>query len=281
LSAVPPGVDWGLMGGSGRFAEVNGVRLHYDVYGDGQPLLLIMGLGTPMWAWEPQVRDFSRQYKVIAFDNRGVGRSPLPAAPFGIDDMAADAAALLDHLGVKKAHVMGASMGGFIAQTIAIKYPERVDRLILACTSFGGPEQVPAEPWVYQEMVRPRDHTSLEDLTQGARILFSDKSIATKLDKLVGWAQRQAADPVAVEAVMAHAAACVNFDRSRDVGSIRARTLVMGGDRDIIIPPENFRRLAARIPGAKLIIYPDCGHGFTVEAADEVNRDVLAFLAAP
>lgn len=274
-------VDWGVMGGPGCFAEVNGIKLHYDVYGDGPPLLLIMGLGTPMWAWEPQVRDLSKDFKTIAFDNRGVGRSPLPAAPFGIDDMAADAVALLDHLGIMKAHVMGASMGGFIAQTIAVKYPERVDRLVLACTAFGGAEQVPAEPWVYQEMVKPRDYSSPEDMQQGAMILFSEKSLAIQFDKLVAWARRQAADPVTPEAVMAHFGACLNFDRSGDVGAIKARTLVIGGDKDILIPPENFRRLAGRIPGAELIVYPDCGHGFTVEVADDVNRDALAFLTAP
>ncbi|MHB9058637.1 MAG: alpha/beta fold hydrolase [Bacillota bacterium] len=274
-------VDWGVMGGPGKFAEVNGVKLHYDVYGDGEPLLLIMGLGTPMWAWEPQVREFSKHFKTIAYDNRGVGRSPLPAEPFGIDDMAADGVALLDHLGIKKAHVMGASMGGFIAQTIAIKYPERVDRLVLACTGSGGADQVRPEAWVFQEMLKPRDYTSMEDMLQGARVLFSEKSIATQLDKLEAWGQRQEADPVSPQAVMAHAAACLSFDRSRDVGSIKARTLVIDGDQDIILPPENSRRLAASIAGAKLILYPETGHGFTFEAADDVNRDVVAFLTAP
>ncbi len=151
----------------------------------------------------------------------------------------------------------------------------------MACTSFGGTEQLAAEPWVYQELVKMRDYTSIEDVKQGAKILFSEKAIAEDFDRLMAWMGRQAADLVAPEAVMAHFGACMNFDRSRDVGDIKARTLVIGGDADILIPTENFRRLAARIPGAKLILYPGCGHGFTVEVADAVNRDVLAFLTAP
>lgn len=270
-------VDWGAMSGPGHFAKINRVELHYDVYGDGPPLLLIMGLGTPMWGWEPQVRAFSGRFKVIAFDNRGVGRSEIPITPFTVGDMAADAVGLLDHLGIARAHVMGASMGGFIAQTFALDHPDRVDRLVLACTSFGGTEMVAAERWVLQDLASVEgDVEAVAKRT--AKILFSPRSLAMRYDELRVWQDRRMADPVNPRGFRGQLEACIAFDRSRDVSRVKARTLVIGGMDDILIPTENFRRLAARIPGAKLILYPDTAHGFSIEAAGAVNRDVLDFL---
>lgn len=112
----------------------NGIKLNYKVEGQGYPLVMIMGLGANRSGWSPQISFFKKHYTVVTFDNRGVGKSDKPEGPYSIRMMADDTVKLMDHLEIKKTHIMGASMGGMIAQELAINYPERVSKLVLACT---------------------------------------------------------------------------------------------------------------------------------------------------
>jgi len=128
------------------FTRVNGVTLYYEVHGKGDPLLLIMGLGANATGWSSQVPSFSREYQVIAFDNRGAGRSDKPNEPYSMDQMADDAHALLDELGVGPAHVFGMSLGGMIAQELMLRHPRHVRSLILGGTMAGGPTALFAGP---------------------------------------------------------------------------------------------------------------------------------------
>src|SRR5579883_1563623 len=124
------------------FAEVNNLRLWYEISGDGTPLCLIEGLGYASWMWHYQAAPFSARHRLLVFDNRDVGRSDRARLPYMIKDLADDLVGLLDVVGIERAHVLGVSMGGFAAQELALAYPERVASLILVATAFGGPEMV-------------------------------------------------------------------------------------------------------------------------------------------
>ena len=124
------------------YASNNGVRIYFEEWGEGEPLLLIMGLGYTLDMWHRLRGPLAENHRVVAFDNRGVGKSDVPEPPYTVAEMATDAIAVLDAVGIRKAHVLGASLGGVIAQEVALSYPDRVISLILGCTSCGGPDAV-------------------------------------------------------------------------------------------------------------------------------------------
>ena len=126
--------------------QVGNVALYYEEHGAGEPLLLVPGFGTGLWIWYRQVPAFAERFRTIVFDPRGVARTAAPDEPFTMRDLADDLAALLEELKVEKAHVLGASFGGFVAQEFALAHPERTRSLILCCTSYGGPGHVPPAP---------------------------------------------------------------------------------------------------------------------------------------
>src|ERR1044072_1495615 len=130
------------------FVENEGVRIYWTEQGKGEPLLMIMGLGYSHDMWNRAAPVLAERYRIIMFDNRGVGRSDVPPGPYPIATMAADARAVLDGAGIDRAHVFGVSMGGMIAQEFALNYPERVGALVLGCTACGGPQATPAGPEV-------------------------------------------------------------------------------------------------------------------------------------
>ena len=127
-------------------AQSNGIELYYEIHGAGQPLVLISGLGYPLWQWHKMVPFLAKHFQVITFDNRGVGQSDKPAGPYTAQMLAADTAGLLDALGIEKAIIAGHSMGGFVAQAMALDFPQKVAKLILCSTNFGGPHHVPVTP---------------------------------------------------------------------------------------------------------------------------------------
>src|SRR5512138_2197033 len=140
----------------------NGIELYYELHGTGEPLVLISGIGYSLWQWHKMVPFLERHFQAITFDNRGIGQSDKPAGPYSAQMLAADTAGLLDTLGIEKAIVMGHSMGGFIAQALALDFPARVDKLILCSTNFGGPRHVPVTP----EAMKVLTDTSSDPLTR-------------------------------------------------------------------------------------------------------------------
>src|SRR5690349_18217962 len=121
----------------------NGIELYYEIYGEGKPLVLISGLGYSLWQWHRVVPLLAEHFQVITFDNRGVGQSEKPAGPYSAQILAADTVGLLDALQIERAIILGHSMGGFIAQALALDFPGRVEKLILCSTNFGGPRHIP------------------------------------------------------------------------------------------------------------------------------------------
>ncbi len=272
-------------------AHVGGIELYYEEHGSGDPLLLIMGLATDSTAWLFQVPDFSRRYRTIVFDNRGVGRSAKPAGPYSIHQMADDAAGLLDALGIERAHVVGVSMGGMIAQELALRHPEKVRSLVLGCTfpepdaeierqrqfaiqQFGGAVSAAGETRI--------DVTKLDPLLFFQHLLprifnpaFIEKELGRIMQLFTGalqWGFSMEAILGQVDAVMGHRAT----DR---LHQITAPTLVITGDADLLVPPANSEIIARNIPGARLVKVPGGSHGFNFETPEIFNREVLDFLA--
>jgi pimeloyl-ACP methyl ester carboxylesterase len=258
------------------YAKLNGIKIYYETYGEGHPLLLIGGLGSQIQSWAVQVPIYSKHFHVIVFDNRGAGKSDKPDVPYTTEMMADDASMLLDALGIESAHIAGKSMGGMIGQWIAIKYPERVKRLVLGCTSAS------------------RDGV-------GNEILGMGREIATKIgmkavwlsaifwgytrgyiEKNLGSIKETLAtipeDPEALTGYIRQSFACQGHNTRDLVGQIKSPTLVMLGENDLSASPRLSRELADLIPGAELRVFHGVGHGFWRERQEDVDRVVLDFL---
>jgi pimeloyl-ACP methyl ester carboxylesterase len=272
-------------------AKVDSIELYYEEKGSGDPLLLIMGLAADSTAWMFQVPDFAKRYRTVTFDNRGVGRSSKPPGPYTIHLMADDAAALLDALDIRRAHVLGVSMGGMIAQELAIRHPERVRGLILACTfpepdadverqrefgmqQFGGTVTAAGEMQI--------DLTALDPLMFFQHLLprvFNQSFIDTELPRLMQLFAGALQYGFSMEAILGQVAAVMGHRATDRLHQIKAPTLVITGDADLLISPGNSDVLARSIPGAKLVKVPGGSHGFNLETPEVFNRHVLDFLA--
>jgi 3-oxoadipate enol-lactonase len=272
-------------------AKVDSIELYYEEKGSGDPLLLIMGLAADSTAWMFQVPDFAKRYRTVTFDNRGVGRSSKPPGPYTIHLMADDAAALLDALDIRRAHVLGVSMGGMIAQELAIRHPERVRGLILACTfpepdadverqrefgmqQFGGTVTASGEMQI--------DLTALDPLMFFQHLLprvFNQSFIDTELPRLMQLFAGALQYGFSMEAILGQVAAVMGHRATDRLHQIKAPTLVITGDADLLISPGNSDVLARSIPGAKLVKVPGGSHGFNLETPEVFNRHVLDFLA--
>jgi pimeloyl-ACP methyl ester carboxylesterase len=262
-------------------AKVSDINIYYEVHGEGEALVLIMGYtaNTAWWGWEVPV--FSQQYRVVAFDNRGSGQSDKPDVPYTMETMAGDLAGLLEAIGINAAHIFGVSMGGMIAQHFALRYPERVGSLILGCTTCGGPYSVVPDA---EAMAVLADFEHMRRLTPEERIRemipflvsqeFVDKNAGLLHDVIAKMMEHIAP----LHGAMRQAHAIWGHDTYERLPEIKVPTLVIAGDADRLIPVENSRILASRIPRAELAILKNMGHGFITEAADEANRAVLDFL---
>jgi pimeloyl-ACP methyl ester carboxylesterase len=259
---------------------VDGIDLHYVESGRGDPLLLIMGFGGDHLAWALQVPAFSERYRVITFDNRGAGQSSVPDEPYSTHMMAQDAVGLLDALGVERAHVLGVSMGGMIAQELALNHSGRVRSLQLHCTY--------ARPDGYM--------LSLMDAWRRVRLKATPeewlRTIALWLFAPVTFTER----PEFVEAIVQmglvnpHPFSLTGFQRQGDavrghdalarLPRLTCPTLVSVAEDDILVPPRFARELVATIPGAKLQIVDRAAHGYFWERPDVFNRMCLEFLEA-
>ncbi len=250
--------------------------LYVEERGDGEPLLLIEGLGQAMWAWREQVSVFARRFRTIAFDTRGTGRSPPTRAGYGIGDYAEDAATVLAG---RAAHVVGLSMGGYVALTLALAHPELVRSLVLCGTGAGGADRVPRPDHVREAFNRAMGLPPEEFGRATMPYTFSagwpernperfEEILAARLER-----------PTSYETIEAHVDACYRFYADGcEVERIEAPALVVHGDEDLIVPVENGRMLAARLPNARYVELPGRGHNIPLEDPETFNRLVLEFL---
>jgi 3-oxoadipate enol-lactonase len=256
----------------------DGVRLHYEVVGrrNGPPVLMVQGLGTDKHGWDLQRIALAPHYRTVALDNRGAGRSDKPFGPYSLEQMADDAIAVLDHAGIESAHVMGASMGGAICQLIALRHPDRVRSLILACTACRN------HPW-RRELLSEWATTATERgmgamAQQAARWVIGPRSFR-RVWPLLGWFGPLALGRPA-HAFVAQVDAILAGDDSlaTELSSIAVPTLVLVGNQDILTPRGDSEELAERIPNAELVVISGAAHGLMIEHASTFNGLLLGFL---
>ena len=243
--------------------------LWYERRGSGAPLLLITGFGISGAVFEPVLDRYAERFSCIVFDNRGSGRSQAPLRPTSMPELAADAVGLLDELGIASAHVYGVSMGGMIAQEVALRFPERVRGLVLGCTSPGGPRAV--RPTVRELRVvaaaaagAPR---SPVDSTLAA-VLFSERFRRDEPERAHFLLEHFRRHLPAAQGVAAQLLASVFHDTVSRLDQVQAPTLVLHGERDVMAPLGNAHMLAERIPNAELAIVPGAGHAYALERPD-------------
>jgi pimeloyl-ACP methyl ester carboxylesterase len=232
---------------------------------------------TGWWRTVPVLADAGLQ--VLAFDNRGVGRSDRPPGPYSIAMMVADAIAVLDAAGVQRSHVYGISLGGMIAQEIALAHPDRVDRLVLGATTPGGPRSTPAPEATLAFFQRRGQMPAEEAVWASVPYNYARGTRSGHGERIAEDIQQRLRFPIEPEPYAAQLAAGFGHDVSDRLGQIEASTLVVHGLEDAMVPPPNGRLLAEAIPGARLAEFPGAAHlYFTDEPA--VDHEVSAFLAA-
>jgi pimeloyl-ACP methyl ester carboxylesterase len=257
-------------------ASVRGVELYYEEHGRGEPLVLVPGFGTGLWIWYRQVPAFAERFRTIVFDPRGVARSAAADGPFTMRDLAEDLAALLEELKVGRAHVLGASFGGFVAQEFALAHPART--LVLCCTSYGGAGHRPPSPETLAAIASTKGLNTEERVRENLMLAFSPQFAEQHPEEVERVISLRAENDVPEHAYLRQLQAAVAFDAAARVGGIEAPTLVITGDADAIVPHENSVNLAAAIPGAKLHIIGGGSHAFFVERPEEFNRAVVEFI---
>lgn len=249
------------------------MNIKWESTGEGSPLLLIQGLGYGRWGWEPIVPGLAARHRVVSFDNRGIGESDKPAGPYTAAQMAEDARQVLDEAGIERAHVLGASLGGMIAQELAVAAPERVDRLVLCCTTPGGPATVPMPEVtmrLFAEAPSLAPEVALRRFVENA--LGSDPP-PELVDELFA---RRVANPPDPAGWQAQAAAGMGFEGVE--AKIAAPTLILGGTADNVVDHRNAEVLAARIPSARVELLAGAGHLFFWERPGESVRIINEFL---
>lgn len=258
--------------------QANGIEMYYEQHGSGPDVVLIMGLGAHAGAWALQTPALAEYFRVTVFDNRGAGRSSAPDEPYSIRGMADDAAALMEAIGIARAHVVGASMGGMIAQELAINHPRRVDRLVLACTRARAGEVrrilAPAQAALYEAEMDPVQRAVLMmPWSMTSAFTSEPEKVLASLEL-----RRQDQYPIAPHAYRRQQAAVIDFDTLDRLDRITAPTLVLVGAEDILTPVAESVQLSEGIPNAHLRVLPRGGHGFFAEYSQDVNRALIDFL---
>ncbi len=258
--------------------KVNGIEIYYEVHGRGDPLVLIMGLRRNIEWWFGQIPSLSKHFKLLVFDNRGAGRSDKPKMNYSIRLFADDTAQLMKSLNIKKAHILGVSMGGYIAQELAINYPEMIKGLVLGCTGAGGQRAVLMSPDRLKKFTANEGLSPEEILKKDMDIYFSDTFVREDPERIKAFIEISLRYYQPLDAFERQFAACLKHDTVDRVNRIHSPTLIMSGDDDPLVPPENSRVLKDLISQSELIFFPGTRHCFFIEAADQFNEKVASFL---
>jgi 3-oxoadipate enol-lactonase len=259
--------------------KANDIELYHEIQGSGDPLLLIMGFGASSAAWRPElVESLARSFQVITFDNRGTGQSDQPDEPYSLAMMADDAAGLLDALGIASAHVFGVSMGGMIAQEFALRHPGKVRGLVLGCTHCGAPVSIPAGQETVSLLMIPEGMDPREAAERTWPAVHTPEFIASNRDLLLEGMERALQHPTPLYARNRQMQAIQAWNSHERLSQLTAPTLVLTGDRDVLIPSQNSNILHERIAGSRLHIIPDAAHSFTSSHPEEAARAVTEFL---
>ena len=247
--------------------------VHWEATGPaGAPVLVLSGsIGSTLAMWEPNVQRLSERLRVVRMDHRGHGGSPVPPAPYALDDLGADAVGLLDRLGVERASWCGLSLGGMVGMWLAAHAPERVEALVLLCTSSG------MDPRIWTERAATVRAHGTGAIAEGVVARWFTPAFAEREPGTVARMRAMVAATPA-EGYAGCCAAIERMDLGADLGRIAAPTLVVAGEDDPATPPEHGRRIAEAIAGARLEVVPHAAHLASWEQADRVNALVLHHL---
>lgn len=258
--------------------RVNDSSIDYDVFGSGPPLLLIGGMGLGRWSWFKQSPALSRHFRVITFDIRNVGHLDADEGAYSVSNLAAHAAALLDRLDVECADVLGTSLGGFVAQELALRRPDLVGRLVLISTSYGGSDHEPMSPTTLRKMLGWGTVKREDAVRQGLEVAVSEDYTETRSEEFEQMVDWRIADSPPLADYIKQMVAGAKFDVSSGVEEIQKPTLILHGDEDRVVPVSNAVSLSEKLPDATLRVFQGAGHLVFVERADEVNEEILDFL---
>ena len=260
---------------------VGDIEIYWESHGKGKPLLLISGVSGGTWTWEESIGAWSPHFRVIVFDNMGAGRSSMPDRPYEIAEMADYAAAVLDAAEEERAFVVGLSMGGMIAQELALSHPRRISGLVLGCTHCGGSERIPPAQEVIQGFANNEGLSPEEIIDKNLTLLVTPAFLNKGSDSLRRYRERQLNAPLQPDyALQRQLEAIRSFDACDRLGGIRTPTLILTTDCDRLVPAENGRMLAERITGAKLKPFTNAGHLIYLECARTFHQTVMEFFEA-
>lgn len=261
--------------------QTNGITLNYEERGSGPPLILIMGITADHSVWEAHVEDWSRHFRCIMPDNRGVGLSDKPAGAYSSAEMADDIAGLMDELGIESAKVVGCSMGSIITQQLAIRHPQKVEAAVLMCT-WARCDAYAKSVFNHMETIKAR-LTPPEFMGYIQLLIFGkkhwDENAADLAEGRKDALNQQIPQPLVGLSGQAHA--CRDHDVYDRLGEITCPTLVIGGEDDIFTPRWMSEEVHAALPNSELYLYPDAGHGFHFENIEDFNQRVRGYLLAP
>jgi len=257
---------------------VGDVDLHYEVNGQGEPLVLIAGFAAGAWSWFKQVEAFSAHFQVITFDPRGIGKSDYSARPSDMRVMADDVAGLLRGLAIESAHILGASFGGFVAQEFALAYPEMTRSLVLCCTSFGGPNHVAPSAETLMALASTDGFNTEDRIRRNLTPAFSPDFASGHTTEVEQTVKLRMASPVSEETYRAQLMAAFGFNAEPRLPAIKSPTLIVSGGADTIVPAQNSQNLAAKIPGSQLLIVEGGSHLFFIERPEDFNRIIREFV---
>ena len=257
------------------------MNLFYETHGTGEPLVLIPGFASGAWIWFEQIAELSKHFQVITFDPRGISRSKfeITETPIvSINLIAEDICQILDELKIEKANVLGASFGGFVAQEFALNHANRLNKLILACTSFGGANHVPPSMEVLMSFASTDSLNSSERIRKYIQPAFTDEfwqNNKATVEKVCSLREEN----IVPEAVyFQQLQSAMAFNKENEVSKIKAETLVITGINDRVVPMQNSVNLSNLIPNSRLEIIENGSHLFFIEQAKEFNEIITKFI---
>ena len=272
------------------FAEVNGIRMCYEIKGEGDPVLLVHGLGSKKESWIAQFKPLSEYFKVIRFDNRGAGKSDRPKGDYSMELFADDIAALLDYLKIEKTHIIGCSLGGMIVQNFVLKYPHRVNKIVLINTNYGTPDE--SGPIAYKNMRLADLKATKEDPEKafwqstrtGFYIKFRKQMETEPSKKWYGlWSaedlmKERLVDPPTIEDIEFQAQALNTHNTFERLSEIKNKTLLITSTHDRVTPQSVMEEMHEKIPNSILKVFNQAAHNSPLSRAPEVNELIIDFL---
>jgi pimeloyl-ACP methyl ester carboxylesterase len=255
--------------------------MFYETRGEVEPLILIPGFASGAWTWYRQTEDLAKDFRIVTFDPRGIGNSQTnDLQNLSMKTFVEDIADLLDLLKIEKANVLGISFGGFVAQEFALRFPERVDKLILACTTAGGTGHVAPDIEILRSFTPDPRLPLGERIRKFFRPAFTEEFHAVCPEEVEKVCRLREENEVAEATYSAQLQAAFSFDSDNKLGEIKHKTLVITGDRDKLVPMQNSVNLANKLPNAVLKIIENGSHMIFIENSKKFNQTIKNFLKA-